>query len=227
MTPNLRTHLTRLIQTRPRRFAAATLAVLLAAGVTVAVRAALQSASPAAPQLASMLPQGALLTIESKDFSGLLKRWNDSPEKSAWLKSDSYSVFSRSRLFGRLGDAQKEFEHSAGLPPDASFLNEVAGRESVFAWYDIGKLEFLYITRMPSDAAEKTRLVQMRGKFARRQIGSETFYVRTLPDPNQPGPDQPGPDQPDQSQSSPSGQPRTVAFATSGDLLLLATRPAR
>jgi hypothetical protein len=158
-----------------------------------------------------MLPQGALLTIEAKDFSALLRRWNTSSEEQAWLKSENYSVFSRSRLFGRLSDAQKEFAQAAGLPPDAAFLNEVAGGESVFAWYDIGKLEFLYITRMPQGSADRTRLVQMRGKFATRQIGSQAFYVRTSADLSQPD-------------DTPAGDARTVAFAVSGDWLLLATR---
>jgi hypothetical protein len=184
--------------------------LVIAFTATAGVWAAFQGTPAAPPQLAAMLPQGALLTIEAKDFAGLLKRWNDSPEKAAWLKSDNLSVFSRSRLFGRLGDAQNEFAQAAGLPPDMGFLNEVAGGESVFAWYDIGKLEFLYITRMPAGSADKTRLVQMRGKFATRQVGNQTFYVRT---------------QTDQSMGDDAqGQARTVAFATSGDWLLLATR---
>jgi hypothetical protein len=164
------------------------------------------AAENGAPQMAKMLPQGALLTIEAKDFSALLKRWNSSPEKTAWLKSDNYSVFSNSRLFGRLGSAQDEFAVAAGLPPDESFLKEVAGRESIFAWYDIGNLEFLYITRMPSAAAEKTRLLQLRSNFSARQVGGQTFYVRT------------------QGDADKGEQQRTVAFATTGDWLLLATR---
>src|SRR5580698_7859778 len=106
---------------------------MIVAGLVIAftaaagVWAAFQGTPAAPPTLVAMLPQGALLTIEAKDFAGLLKRWNDSPEKAAWLKSDNFSVFSRSRLFGRLGDAQNEFAQSAGLPPDMSFLKEVAG----------------------------------------------------------------------------------------------------
>jgi hypothetical protein len=188
-----------------RGLVVALLCVLGLFSTAAGVWAAYQSMSRPMPELAAMLPQGALLTIESKDFAGLLKHWNDSKEKTAWLKSDNYSVFSNSRLFGRLGGAQDEFAQAAGLPPDMNFLNEVAGARSIFAWYDIGNLEFLYITQLPSGAAEKTRLMQMRGKFATRQIGGQTFYVRT---------------QKDQTQ----GQPRTVAFATSGDWLLLATR---
>jgi hypothetical protein len=189
-----------------RMMATIVASLLMVLAATLGVRAAFQGATPVAPQLAGWLPQGALLTIESKDFAGLLKRWNNSPEQLAWIKSDNYSVFSHSRLFGRLGDAQNEFAQSAGLPPDMSFLNEVAGQESTFAWYDIGKLEFLYITHLPAGSADKTRLVQMRGKFHTRQIGNQNFYVRTQADQNQ------------------NGEAKTVAFATVGDWLLLATR---
>ena len=205
-----------LLATRLRRMAAVTIvSVAAAVGTTALVWAAFESAAPARPELSAMLPQGALLTIETRDFAGLLKRWNDSPEKTAWLKSDNYSVFTRSRLLGRLTDAQQEFAQSAGLPPDMSFLDEVAGNESVFAWYDIGKLEFLYITRMPSGGADKTRLMQMRSKFSTRQVGNQTFYVRSQSDSSESG---------DNQEASPQGQSRTVAFATSGDWLLLATR---
>ena len=208
-----------LIIGRRRSTAAIVLAGTLAAG-TAGVWAAWQAVAPAPPPLTAMLPQGALLTIESKNFAGLLKRWGDSPEKAAWLKSDNSGAFSRSHLFGRLDDAQTEFARTAGLPPDMSFLNEVAGRESVFAWYDIGQLEFLYITRLPSGAAEKTRLAQMRGKFSPRKVGEQTFYVRNTGDGNP----QADAAQPEEENAGAVGQSRTVAFATSGDWLLLATR---
>lgn len=192
--------------------------VLALTAGTVVVWAAWQAVAP--PQLTAMLPQGALLTIESKDFAGLLKRWSNSPEKAAWLKSDNYDEFSRSRLFGRLGDAQTEFARAAGLPPDMSFMNEVAGQQSVFAWYDIGQLEFLYITKLPPGGADKTRLAQMRGKFSERKVGNQTFYVRSSANSEPPADATP----PEQEDADGSGQPRTVAFATSGDWLLLATR---
>jgi hypothetical protein len=200
---------------------------VVAAGILAATGgwALWQTAAPAVPELPAMLPQGALLTIESKDFAGLLKQWSDSPEKAAWLKSDNYAGFSRSRLFGRLGDAQNEFAKAAGLPPDMSFLNEVAGRESVFAWYDTGQLEFLYITRLPSGAAEKTRLIGLRGKFSARKVGEQTFYIRSTGKGDaQAEPGQPDAAQPEQEDAQGIGQPRTVAFATHGDWLLLATR---
>ena len=181
-----------------------------------------QSSTAGAMQLASIVPQGAILTIESKDFAGLLKQWSESKEKAAWLKSDDYEIFSRSRLLGRLGDAQTEFAHSAGLPPDMSFVQEVAGSDSIFAWYDVGKLEFLYITRMPAGGAERSRLFALRGKFTRRQIGSMTFYVRRTG--GAAASEAPEGDSPGSDGALDVGRERTVAFATSGDWLLLATR---
>jgi hypothetical protein len=155
--------------------------------------------------LTAYVPQDALLTIESPDFASLLQRWTNSPESKSWLASGDYSVFQNSRLFSRLGDAQTSFETASGIPAGVDFLHEVAGKESIFAWYDIGKLEFLYITRMPSQQAEKSQLLQARGSFQRRHAGNADFYVRTS-----------------------SADYSTVAFALvpspSGDLLLLATR---
>jgi hypothetical protein len=182
----------------------------LAAGVAVGGLAWVtgQIVTPAAARpaaMAAMLPQGALLSIESPDFGALLLDWTQSPEQAAWLKSDNYGVFSRSRIFARLSEAQDQFATAAGLAPDATLLNEIAGTDSIFAWYDIGNLEFLYITRLPPGKAEQTRLMQSKSSFSQRQVGTSTFYVRTHRD--------------DQG-----GAMRTVAFAVSGDYLLLATR---
>ncbi len=156
--------------------------------------------------LAGMLPPGALLTIESPDFAGLLHTWSASPESAAWLGSANYSVFSNSRLFGRLAAAQDEFASTAKLSSaGTSLLAQVAGGESIFGWYSIGELEFLYITRMPAGRADSSALFAQRASFQRRQAGSSVFYVRSEPVPG-------------------SSRRRTVAFASVGDLLLLSTR---
>ena len=160
-----------------------------------------QAQTPGNNSLAAFAPQGALLTIESPDFSALLKSWSSSEEEKRWLKSDNYEGFSRSRLFSRLGEAQDQFAATAGLSPDTDFLQQVAGDQSLFAWYDIGDLEFLYVTHMPGGAAAETPLLELRDKFEERKVGDTTFYVRTEGDPA-----------------------RTVAFAVRGDYLLLATR---
>ena len=135
--------------------------------------------TPAGPvkPLDQLMPQGALLYIEAKDFSGLLKDWNASPEKAQWLKSDSYRVFSNSRLFLRLNKASEEFAKAAGIPPDMKFLNDAAGKESALAIYDIGKLEFLYIGRLSSNFAQSP-LWQSRSKFESRTAAGKTFFTR-------------------------------------------------
>ncbi len=168
---------------------------------------AAQVLAPPPPKslMAAMLPQGALLSIESPDFGALVHDWTQSPEQAAWLKSDNFGAFSRSRIFARLAEAQDQFAGAAGLAPDATFLNEIAGTDSIFAWYDVGNLEFLYITHLPPGKAEQTRLMQSKSSFSQREVGTSTFYVRTHRD--------------DQG-----GAMRTVAFAVSGDYMLLATR---
>ena len=181
------------------------LALVLVATAALAFQATrILSRPPAPTALASLTPQGALLTIESPDFAALLGSWNRSPEQKAWLASANWSVFSNSRLFGRLSDAETEFAEASQVPA-ARLLPQVAGRESLFAWYDIHNLEFLYITRMPAGQAAATDLLKSRGKWQQRQAGGTTFYVRT-------------------AASTTGSARRTVAFASAQGLLLVATR---
>jgi hypothetical protein len=151
--------------------------------------------------LDQVMPEGALLYIEARDFSGLLKDWNASPERAGWLKSDDYRVFSNSRLFRRLGEASDQFAAAAGLPPNMKFLLEAAGRESAVAVYEIGKLEFLYVTRLSSADFVQSTLWQSRNKFQSRNAGGKPFFVR---------------------KDEESG--RVVAFAVADNYLILGTR---
>ena len=153
------------------------------------------------PPLSKYVPAGPLLYLEAKDFSALLADWNSSPQKRQWVESSNYEVFSRSRLFLRLHGAGDQFAAAAGLPPDMNFLSQVAGTRSAVALYDIGNLQFLYITYLPSAKSMQTTLWQTRAKFEPRSAGGVNFYVRRDPESQ-----------------------REVAFAVSGDYLLLATR---
>jgi len=159
--------------------------------------------APAAPSssLAAFMPTGSMLFVESPDFAKLVHDWNNSQEKRMWLESDNFQVFSRSRLFLRLQEAQRQFAVAAGAPPDMTLLDSLAGGQSALAIYDIGNLEFLYITRMPSARAMQNVLWTSREKFEPRKAADLPYYVRTEPEKN-----------------------RLVAFASSGDYLLLATR---
>jgi hypothetical protein len=163
--------------------------------------AAFQALTPEAPPLSRYVPAGSLLYLEAKDFSSLLGDWNASPQKASWVNSKNYEVYSRSRLFLRLQGAGDQFAAAAGLPPDMNFVTQVAGTRSALALYDIGKLQFLYITKLPSASSMQSTLWQTRAKFETRSAAGVTFYVRRDPESE-----------------------REVAFAASGDYLILATR---
>ena len=163
--------------------------------------AAYRAASSPARQLSKYVPTGSLLYLEARDLSSLLTDWNSSQQKKLWIASANYDVFSRSRLFLRLKAASDQFAVAAGLHPDMNFLSQVSGERSVLALYDIGELQFLYITYLPSAKSLQTTLWQTRAKFEARSVDGASFYIRRDLESH-----------------------REVAFAVSGDYLLLATR---
>ena len=159
-----------------------------------------QVAPPAPPSLREFVPAGPLLYLEAKDFASLLARWRGSQEQQSWLQSADYKAFSQSHLFLRLTEAYNEYAGAAGFAPDAAMLQSIAGSESGLAFYDIGKLEFLYLTRLPSTQAAETAPWRSRASFTPRKAGGTDFYVRT------------------------DASGRVVAFAVANGVLLLATR---
>ncbi len=90
---------------------------------------------------------------------------------------------------------------AAGVPPDYALLTSVAGSNSAIAMYDIGKLEFLYVTHVPSARAMNTSLWKTRGSYQTRHAGNADYFVK---------------------EDKPSH--RVAAFAYTGDSLLLATK---
>jgi hypothetical protein len=160
-----------------------------------------EPAAPPPESLAGLMPPGALLYLEAKDFKSLLNDWNDSREKQLWLKSDNYQVFSRSRLFIKLQQAQSEFAAAAGFAPDMAFTDSVAGGRSALGLYDVGHLQFLYITALPSARVMESVLWKAREKFEPRKAGGIAYFIHTDPVHH-----------------------HVVAFATADDYLFVATR---
>lgn len=173
------------------------------AAAAAAVAAMWLVAQVQAPQSGpdSLMPDGALLYLQAKDFRSLLNDWNTSQEKRVWIAGDDYAAFSRSRLFERLSQAQDEFSTAASIPADANLLAAVAGGQSALALYDIGNLQFVYVTRMDQAHANATPLWQVRDKFELRIEGAAQFFVR------------------EDQQSN-----RTAAFAVHKGWLILGTR---
>ena len=177
------------------------LLILCYLSISLAMTPPAQGPKPSSSSLAAFMPTGSLLFLESPDFATLVHDWENSKERQKWLEGDNYQVFSRSRLFLRLQEAQRQFAVAVGAPPDMALLDSVAGGQSALALYDIGNLEFLYITRMPSARAMQNVLWTNREKFEPRKAADVPYYIRTEPEKS-----------------------RLVAFATTGDCLLLATR---
>jgi len=173
-----------------------------AAAASLAALSPWWALAQAAPRpLAALFPSGALLYLEAKDFRALVADWNASAERRAWLASANYQVFSRSHLWLRMADTQRDFAKAAGVPPDYALLQSVAGGESALAIYDIGKLEFLYASRLDQARVLNTTLWRARGTYQTRRAAGVDYYVREDRDSH-----------------------RTAAFAYSGGLLLAATR---
>jgi hypothetical protein len=173
-------------------------------GVLFATVGALLQTPPQPPRqtgITALLPSGASLVLQAKDFASLIGDWNASAEKTKWLASANYQAFSRSRLFLRLKDAYDEFSIAAGVPPDMALVSDVAGAESALALYDIGKLEFLYVTRLPSAKTIENVLWRTRGDYEPRTAAGTPFYVRVDP-----------------------ASKRVVAFGVRDQYLVLATR---
>ena len=128
--------------------------------------------------LSGYLPAGPVVALEAQDFQSLLSSWNASPEKAAWLASDNYSAFTRSRLFLRLQEAQTELAAATGFPIDMTQVQSIAGGASVLGVYDIGELRMLYITRLDAAAALESALLRSRLDLEPRQAGGVDYWVR-------------------------------------------------
>lgn len=151
--------------------------------------------------LSELTPAGAVVYVEAKNLGGLVTEWNGSPEKTKWLASANYQVFTRSRLLLRLQQVFEEYAAGVGVPPDMNLLTSVAGGESALAIYDINKLEALYITRLASARAMESVLWKAKEQFTARTAAGQTYYTKTD-----------------------GASKRTASFAIVGDLLLAATR---
>ena len=174
---------------------------VICAGALGITWGAYRVAAPPEPELAHFVPSGPLLYLQAKDFSSLLSDWDRAQEKESWLRSKNHDVFLQSRLLLRLQDASNEFSKASGVPTSEDLLRQVTGKQTVLALYDIGKLQFLYITRRASAESMQSALWQTRSQFETRAAGGTNFFYRKDPESD-----------------------REVAFAITGDYLLLATR---
>lgn len=161
-----------------RRLALAAAVVFGVTGISLWLDAQLSDTRP----VSELMPPGALLYLEAKDFHGLLNDWNNSAEKSRWLKSANHSVLAESRLVQRLGQAQNEFAEVTGMPIGMGFADQTAGTQSGFAFYNLSALRFVYISHMPETRLNNVQLWRDKAKYTRREVSSIPFYLKTNDD---------------------------------------------
>jgi hypothetical protein len=149
--------------------------------------------------IATLLPPGAMIYLESRDLLGQLQRWGDSSVKQRWLASANFSEFEKSRLFLRLKDRLQEFDSLAGLSTNLPLVRSLAGKQAGLGLYSVRDLEFVFATKIPSGAFEQGPFFQQRARYEQRSAEGGAYFAR----------------------SGPNG---AIAFATRGGYFFLATR---
>src|SRR5688572_5028446 len=130
-------------------------------GIVLGLWAAAQ-VSPAPRPFSEWMPGGALLYLQSSDFATQLREWNRSDVRSKWLTSKNHEEFMTTRLALKLKEVYGEFSSAAGFQPDLGELETIAGGEAALALYDIGRLDLLYISRLPSAQLGQNVLTRVR-----------------------------------------------------------------
>jgi hypothetical protein len=155
---------------------------LVVALVAVTHRSDGQQARPVAEQLklAGAMPVGAMVYIQARDLSALMKAWLSSAIHEKFYKSASFNAFSQSRIYLKLQDRRTDFETALGFGLDESRLAELAGGMSAISIYDIGNLELVFITEVARERAVATALFKQAPQFQERPSANGVYYVRDV-----------------------------------------------
>jgi hypothetical protein len=156
--------------------------------VVALVVAALWHSSDGQPQrpvaeqlrLAGAIPRGALVYVQARDLSALMKAWTASTVRNKFYASPSYTAFSKSRVFLKFQDRRGDFEKALGFGVDESRLTELAGGASAVAIYDIGKLEMIFVTELPREKALMTTMFKQLAQFQERSSDSGIYYAKDV-----------------------------------------------
>jgi hypothetical protein len=144
------------------------------ASMVAGVWAVAQISNPPQP-LARWLPAGGLFYLESADFSAQLRDWNRSDTQAKWLASKNHEQFVTTRLMLKLKDAFDEFSAAAGFAPNLDALESFAGSDSALAVYDIGKLGFVYISRLAAAQLGQNALTRVRANYQTHTAAGQSY----------------------------------------------------
>jgi len=131
-------------------------------------------------KLATVMPKGAIVYLQTNDLSALLKTWLASPVRSQFYDSASFAAFEKSHAYLKLQDRKKEFETAIGIGLDEKRLAELAGRTTAVSIYDIGKLEMVFVTEIPRARAIATTLFKQAPQFQERSADGTSYFVHDV-----------------------------------------------
>lgn len=131
-------------------------------------------------RLASVMPRGAMVYLQVRDLSALMKMWMASPVHQAFYDSASYKNFEKSNVAMKFQTRKTDFEKALGFGVDESRLAELAGGTSAVAVYDIGKLELVFVTEVAREKAIANTLFKNLPQFQERSAKDGSYYVREV-----------------------------------------------
>lgn len=151
----------------------------LLAGILIGtiVASAISSRNNMVRTAADDFPRGALLFVQTDNLSSLIKLWNESAIKDKYLASQNFAEFKDRHLGLKLASRWTEFGDAAGFPIDLEAVSGLAHTQAAAAIYDIGKLEFVFISQLGDELFAATMLMQNSERFEAEEIaGGSTIY---------------------------------------------------
>ncbi len=131
-------------------------------------------------KLAGVMPRGALVYVQARDLSALMKMWMASTVRDRFYKSASFDAFSKSRIWLKFAARKDDFEKALGFGLGESRFAELAGGQSAISIYDIGKIEMVFVTEAPRERAVATILFQKLADFQERNSDAGPYYARDV-----------------------------------------------
>ncbi|HUX07537.1 MAG TPA: hypothetical protein VMX35_09520 [Acidobacteriota bacterium] len=153
-------------------------------GLAAATYLTIPSSSAAQDSLefAKAVPPGALVYVEVRDFGGRLQQFLQMEFAKKFPETRAFKDFTATKLYNKLGDRIAELEQATGFGLSLERASELAGGRSAIALYDIGELQFIFLSRMPFEKAAATALWDLRSQFEERLVDGVGYYFKEDPD---------------------------------------------
>lgn len=123
-----------------------------------------------------------ILYLEVKDAARVLDEITNAREWGAFLDSASYSGFQKSVLYLKLKQRFDELSGLLGFDVTIENVRRFTGGRSAFMLFDIGALEFVFLTDLPDAAWNKSVLNEFSSKYESRKHEGHEYYIKEKAD---------------------------------------------